>query len=94
MRFKPLMDRLIVKKLPKDVSDGGIALPNKVADNGDRGEVVAAGPGRRRADGDGVVPMTVKVGDKVIFDRSTNQTIELHDEVYLVLYEAEIIGIL
>ena len=93
MTFQPLLDRLIVRKLEQYESDGGVIIPEKVQDKSDRGVVVAVGPGRKSADGS-VIPMTVKVGDRVIFDKVANQTITLNDKQYLVLYEAEVIGIL
>ena len=93
MTFQPLLDRLIVRKLEQYESDGGGIIPEKVQDKSDRGVVVAVGPGRKSADGS-VIPMTVKVGDRVIFDKVANQTITLNDKQYLVLYEAEVIGIL
>jgi chaperonin GroES len=86
-KFKPLLDRIVVKRLP--VSDGGLAIPEKYAEEKDRGTVVAVGPGRPG------VPMTLKVGDKVVLDKNApQQTTRIDGDELLVLYEAEIAGTL
>ena len=85
--FKPLADRIVVRRAK--VSEGDLAIPDRFADLKDRGHVVAVGPGRPG------VPMTLKVGDKVILDRNAPQTpTNIDGEELLVLYEAEIAGTL
>ncbi len=85
--FKPLLDRIVVKRLP--VSEGGLAIPERFAEQKDRGRIVAVGPGRPG------VPMTLKVGDKVLLDKSASgQTTKINGEELLILYEAEIAGTL
>jgi chaperonin GroES len=85
--FKPLLDRVVVKRLP--ISEGGLMIPDKFAEQKDRGRILAVGPGRTG------VPMTLKVGDKVLLDRNAPATtVKINDEDVLVLYEAEISGII
>ena len=86
-KLKPLLDRVIVKRLP--VSEGGLMIPERFAEQKDRGRVIGVGPGRLG------VPMTLKVGDKVLLDKSASgQLTQLNGEDVLILYEAEIAGIL
>ena len=86
--FKPLADRVVVRRAK--VSEGGLAIPERFADLKDRGYVVAVGPGRH----DGP-PMTLKVGDKVVLAKHAPQdTTNIDNEDFLILYEAEIAGIL
>ena len=83
--FKPLGDRIVVKRLP--VSEGGLMIPERFAEQKDRGRVVAIGPGKPG------VPMTLKVGDKVLLDKNAPQaTTKINGEELLILYEAEIAG--
>ena len=83
--FKPLGDRIVVKRLP--VSEGGLMIPERFAEQKDRGRVVAIGPGKPGA------PMTLKVGDKVLLDKNAPQaTTKINGEELLILYEAEIAG--
>ena len=83
--FKPLADRIVVKRLP--VSEGGLAIPEKYAEQKDRGRIIAVGPGRPG------VPMTLKVGDKVLLDKNAPlATTKINGEELLILYEAEIAG--
>ena len=87
--MKLLLDRIIVKKLPKDdVTISGIALLGKHADTLERGVILHAGPGRKD------VPMALKVGQKVIFERPPQPPAILNGEEVFIMYEAEIIGTL
>ena len=88
--IKPLLDRVVVKKLPNE-STGGIVLPDNVEDKVSRGEVVAIGPGRR-GDNNAVIPMSVKVGDKVLFEKHLGQKVKTGNLDVVVLYESELIG--
>ena len=83
--FKPLLDRVVVKRLP--VSEGGLVIPEKFAEQPDRGRVLTVGPGRPG------VTMKVKVGDKVLIDKNApQQLVKINGEEVLILYEAEIAG--
>ena len=80
-----MLDRILVKRLP--VSEGGLVIPEKFAEQPDRGRVVAVGPGRPG------IPMTLKVGDKVLLDKNAPKaTTSIENEEFLILYEAEIAG--
>ena len=84
-KLVPLADRVLCKKLKW--SEGDIMVPEKYAEQADRGRVVAVGPGRKDA------PMMLKPGDKVVFDtRAQGQLVKIDGEDYLILYEGEIAG--
>ncbi len=69
MNLRPLHDRVIVKRMEEETtSPGGIVIPDSAAEKPSRGEIIAAGGGKRNDSGD-VVPMDVKVGDKVLFGK-------------------------
>lgn len=94
MALKPLSNHVIVKaSAPEEVSKSGIVLP----DAGDsakpeKGEVVAIGPGRLLDSGQ-LAPMSVKVGDQVVFKKYSPDEIKVDDQEYLVLSESDIIAI-
>jgi chaperonin GroES len=87
--FKPMGDRVVVRRSHIPVP-GDLVVPDKYKDEPDRGHVVAVGPGRNG------VPMTLKVGDKVLLDRTAavGQFTRINGEDVLILYEAEIAGTL
>lgn len=90
----PLFDRIIVKRTQKeDVSIGGIALVGKVADTLERGVILAVGPGRRTPDGK-TVPMSLKKGDRVIFEKPPYPLHVLAGEEVFIMYESEVIGVI
>ncbi len=95
MNLQPLNDRLIVKALPKEeVTKSGIILPDTVdKERPEQGEVIAVGPGKLKDNGERV-PMSVKVGDKVIFKKYAPDEVKLDNEEYLVLSEYDILAVL
>jgi len=95
MNLRPLGDRVILKAASKEeVSKGGILLPDTVSkERPEQGEVIAVGPGR--FDDKGVrVPMTVKVGDKVMFKKYSPDEIKLDDQEYLVVSESDLMAVI
>lgn len=90
---RPLSERVVIKVLPEeDVSPGGIILPDNAKEKPQRGQVVAAGPGRTEH---GVlVPMTVQVGDVVLFGKYSGAEVKIDGETYLIVKESEILAIL
>ena len=100
MNIKPLYDRVIVKPFkPEEVTSGGIIVPEVTKDTPIQGEVIAIGEGRLTNDGN-IIPLKVKVGDKVIFSKKGGwDAVPLHihinyGEELLILKESEIVGIL
>lgn len=93
MQIRPLHDRVIVKRLEVErTTASGIVLPGNAAEKPDQGEVLAVGPGRRDEAGK-LIPMDVKVGDRVIFGKYSGQSVKLEGEEYLVMREEDIMGV-
>lgn len=91
--LRPLHDRVVVKRLPADtVSIGGILIPENAAEKPEQGEVLAVGPGKHNEVG--MVPMSVSVGDKVLFGKYSGQTVKVKGDELLVMREEDIMGIL
>lgn len=90
--IKPLADRVVVKVLTQEeVTSGGIVLPDTAKEKPQEGEVVAVGPGKYE---DGKhVPMTVKVGEKVIFSKYGGTEVKVDGEEYLILRESDILAV-
>ncbi len=94
MNLKPLADRVIVKVIEaEEKTKGGIVLPDSAKERPQQGEVLAVGGGRRLDDGK-VVPLEVKVGDKVLFSKYGGIEVKEGGEEYLILREDDILGIL
>ena len=94
MKIRPLHDRVLIRREDEETkSAGGIVLPGKAAEKPSRGEVLAVGKGRLDEDGD-VIPMDVKVGDKVIFGQYAGNTVKIDGEELLIMSETEILGVL
>ena len=91
-KLKPLADRVLVKPLTEEeVTKGGIILPDTAKEKPQRGEIVAVGPGRLDDEGKRV-PMEVKKGDKVLYDKYAGTEVKLGDEEYLILRESNIVA--
>ena len=95
MNLKPLHDHVIVKAITEDeVTKAGIVLPDTVdKEKPEKGEVVAVGPGKMMDSGQRA-PMSVKVGEKVMFKKYSPDEIKVDDEEYLVISEGDIMAIL
>ena len=92
--FHPMGDRLIVKPFAREsVSQGGIALPETAQDRPEHGEVIAVGPGRITDEGV-LLPMPVKQGDHVFFNKYSGTELEDDGEKYLLLREGDILAAL
>ncbi|MAG29135.1 co-chaperone GroES [bacterium] len=95
MNIKPLGDRVIVKPLAEEeVTASGIVLPDTVdKEKPEQGEVIAAGPGKRLDNGE-ISPLSVKVGDKVVFKKYSADEVKVDGEEVLVVGEEDIVGII
>ncbi|HIU84520.1 MAG TPA: co-chaperone GroES [Candidatus Aphodousia gallistercoris] len=94
MQIRPLHDRVIVKRLESErTTASGIVIPDNAGEKPDQGEVLAVGPGRRDDSGK-LVPMDVKVGDRVLFGKYSGQTVKVDGEEFLVMREEDIMGVL
>jgi chaperonin GroES len=93
-KFKPLQDRILVKRLEeKEIKKGGIIIPDSVKEKPQEAEVVAVGPGKVTRNGK-LQPMSVKVGDKILFGKYSGNEVKLDDEEYLIMREEDVLGVL
>ena len=93
MKIRPLHDRVIVKRLEEEKkSAGGIVIPDTAAEKPSQGEVVYAGPGKTDDSGK-LVPMGVKVGEKILFGKYSGQEFKIDGQDYLHMREDDIIGV-
>jgi chaperonin GroES len=94
MKFRPLHDRVAVKRLDAETkSAGGIIIPDTAAEKPQQGEIVAAGPGARDESGK-LVPLDVKKGDKVLFGKWSGTEVKVGGQELLIMKESDIMGIL
>lgn len=95
MKIKPLYDKVVIKPAsPEEVTASGIVIPQTASDEKPmQGEVIAVGPGKRMKNGE-YAPMSVKVGDKILFTKYAPDEVEIDDEEYLVIEESKILGII
>ena len=93
-KFRPLQDRLLIKRIEKEErSAGGIIIPDSAKEKPQEGEVVAIGNGKRLESGQ-LQPLDVKPGDKVLFGKYAGSEITLEGTEHLILREDEVLGIL
>ena len=94
MNLKPLLDRVVIKRLAEEnKTAGGLIIPDTAKEKPSTGEVVAVGPGGRAEDGK-IVAMTLKVGDKVLFGKWSGTEIKINGEDLIIMKESEVFGIL
>jgi chaperonin GroES len=96
MQLRPLGDHVIVKPLKEDeITKSGIVLPDTVdKEKPEKGEIIAIGPGKWDEDGEKRIPMSVKVGDKVLFKKYSPDEFKLDDQEILVVSESDIIAVI
>ena len=94
MKLRPLQDRILIKRVEeKETIKGGIIIPDTAKEKPQEGEVVAVGHGKKTEDGK-LIPLDVKVGDRVLFGKYSGNDIKIEDQEYLILREDEILGVL
>ena len=94
MNIRPLHDRVIVKRIEEErKSAGGIVIPDTAAEKPDQGEIIAVGKGKKDDQGK-LIPLDVKVGDKVLFGKYSGQTVKVKGEELLVMREEDIMGVI
>ena len=94
MALRPLHDRVIVKRLDNErKTASGIVIPDSAAEKPDQGEVLAVGPGKRTEDGK-VLPVDLKVGDKVLFGKYAGQSVKVDGDEVHVIREDEILAVI
>jgi chaperonin GroES len=94
MKFRPLHDRVVVKRVTADhKTAGGIIIPDTAQEKPQEGEVVAVGPGGRDESGK-LVPIDLKAGDKVLFGKWSGTEVKIDGQELLIMKESDIMGVI
>jgi chaperonin GroES len=94
MKFRPLHDRVVVRRIEEDTKTaGGIIIPDTAKEKPMQGEIIAVGPGSRDDTGK-IVPLEVKPGDRVLFGKWSGTEVKIDNEELLIMKESDILGIL
>ena len=94
MKFRPLHDRVVVKRIEgEEKTKGGIIIPDNAKEKPQEGEVVAVGPGARDESGK-IAPMEVKAGDRVLFGKWSGSEVKIDGEDLLIMKESDIMGVI
>lgn len=94
MKVRPLGDRVLVRRLEEEAkTKGGIIIPESAKEKPQQGKIVAVGNGRTTEDGK-VIPLNVKTGEKILFQKYSGSDIKIEGDEYLILREEEILGII
>ncbi len=94
MKFRPLHDRVVVKRVESETkTSGGIIIPDTAAEKPQQGEIVAVGPGARDETGK-LIAIELKKGDKVLFGKWSGTEVKIEGEELLIMKESDIMGVL
>jgi len=94
MKFRPLHDRVVVKRLDgEEKTKGGIIIPDSAKEKPQEGEVVAVGPGARDESGK-IVALDVKKGDRILFGKWSGTEVKIGDDELLIMKESDIMGVM
>ena len=94
MQFRPLHDRVVVRRIEEDErTPGGIIIPDTAKEKPQQGEVIGAGPGARDEKGQ-IQPLDVKAGDRVLFGKWSGTEVKIDGEELLIMKESDIMGVL
>ncbi|CDX40935.1 co-chaperone GroES [Mesorhizobium sp. WSM4935] len=94
MTFRPLHDRVLVRRIEaEEKTAGGIIIPDTAKEKPQEGEVIAVGPGGRDESGK-LVPLDVKVGDRILFGKWSGTEIKLNGEDLLIMKESDVMGVI
>ena len=94
MKIRPLQDRVIVKRLEEEEkTKGGIIIPDTAKEKPQEGKVIAVGKGKVTEDGK-LIPLDVKVGDKILFGKYSGTEIKVGGEEHLIMREEDILGVI
>jgi chaperonin GroES len=93
MKFRPLHDRVVVRRIEgEEKTKGGIIIPDTAKEKPQEGEVVAVGPGARDDNGK-IVPLELKAGDRVLFGKWSGSEVRIDGEELLIMKESDIMGV-
>ena len=94
MKFRPLHDRVLVRRIEEEEKTvGGIIIPDTAKENPMQGKVLAVGPGARDEKGE-LVRLDVKVGDRILFGKYSGSEVKIDGEELIIMKESDIVGIL
>jgi chaperonin GroES len=94
MKFRPLHDRVVVRRIDAEQkSAGGIIIPDTAQEKPSQGEILSVGPGARDEQGR-LVPLDVKVGDRVLFGKWSGTEVKIDGQELLIMKESDIMGVL
>ena len=94
MKFRPLHDRVVVKRVAEEEkTKGGIIIPDTAKEKPMEGEIVSVGPGARDESGK-LVPLDVKAGDRILFGKWSGTEVKLNGQDLLIMKESDILGVL
>ena len=94
MKFRPLHDRVVVRRIEEDQKTaGGIIIPDTAAEKPQTGEIISVGPGARDDSGK-IEALDVKSGDKVLFGKWSGTEVKINNEDLLIMKESDIMGVL
>ena len=94
MKFRPLHDRVVVRRVKEDTkTKGGIIIPDTAQEKPMQGEVIAVGPGGRDENGK-LIPIDVKVGETILFGKWSGTEVKLDGVEYLIMKESDIMGVI
>jgi chaperonin GroES len=94
MNFRPLHDRVVVKRVDaEEKTKGGIIIPDTAKEKPQEGEVIAVGPGGRDENGK-LIPIDLKVGDRILFGKWSGTEIKLDGEELLIMKESDVMGVI
>jgi chaperonin GroES len=94
MKFRPLHDRVVVRRIEGDTKTaGGIIIPDTAKEKPQEGEIIAVGPGARDESGK-IVPLDVKSGDRILFGKWSGTEVKIDGEELLIMKESDIMGVI
>ena len=94
MTFRPLHDRVVVRRVESEErTAGGIIIPDTAKEKPQEGEVIAVGPGARDESGK-LVPLDVKAGDRILFGKWSGTEVKIDGQDYLIMKESDVMGII
>jgi chaperonin GroES len=94
MKFRPLHDRVVVRRIDEDErTAGGIIIPDTAKEKPQQGEVIAVGPGARNENGE-IVALDVKAGDRILFGKWSGTEVKIEGEELLIMKESDVLGVI
>jgi len=94
MKLRPLHDRILVERLEEaTTTKGGIIIPDSAKEKPAEGKVIAAGTGKRTDDGQ-IIPLEIKIGDRILFGKYSGTEVKIEGDEYLIMREDDILGVI